>query len=149
MAGLFGTPRVVNRVVLPDKYEREPQPDLDEVLQDGIPANPAIAVIVEGTVSTQELPATTSTSRSVNIAFATGGNVEQLFGKDRRRKAVTIWVETNGIYFGESPGAVTSLMGAHLPVGGSVTLNHTDAIFVGSDNAAGTRLSYVMEQWAD
>lgn len=146
---LFGTPRVVNRVVIPPTYEREPQPDLDDVLQDGIPANPAIAVVVEGTVSTQELPATTSTSRSVNIGIATGGNVEQLFGKDRRRKAVTFWTENNGVYFGENPGAVSSRTGAHLPTGGSFTINHTDSIYMGSDNAAGSFVSYVMEQWAD
>lgn len=129
--------------------EDRPRPDIEEVQQSDYPPVPAVAVDVQGIVYTQEVPATRSVSR--NIRITNDPTTAQEFPPDPRRKALTIWVEANGIYFCEDRQGVLggSPTGAHLPAGGSYTIQHQNAVWILGDNAAISTLSYVMEQWAD
>lgn len=144
--------RVINQVTIaPPVFEREPVPDLDGLRQTDIPPVAALAVKTEGVTTTQELPATHSTSRSITLTNSPVDGAQQLMNKDARRKALTLWCETNGVYFCEDKAGITgtSPYGAHLPAGGSYTINHQNAVWTVGDNPASTLLSFVLEQWAD
>lgn len=130
---------------------RNPEPDLDVVEghsdgdvghagTDGYP----ICVRVEGIVYTQEQGATNPSDGSLTIS----GTVEQQFAEDKRRKSITLWVETAGIYFSIDSTRARGNQAAHIPVGGSVTLNHGKAIWMRSD-ATASLVSFVIENYAD
>jgi len=138
-----------------ESTRREPVPDLPEVLQTesggyAVPKMPAIPVRVEGYVTTQEVPAVRSTTRSISLTNA-DTDAQELVGEDPRRKALTLWVETQGVYLNEARQGVTGATpyGAHLPAGGSVTINHQNPVWIRGDNASAALVSFLLEQWAD
>jgi len=138
-----------------DSARREPVPELPDVLQTEsggyvVPEVPTIPVKVEGYVTTQELPAVRSTSRSISVT-STDTDAQELAGTDPRRKALTIWAETQGIYLCETRQGVTGTTpyGAHLPAGGSITINHQNPVWVRGDSASATLVSFLLEQRAD
>lgn len=138
-----------------DSTRREPVPELADVLQTEsggytVPEVPVIPVKIEGFVTTQELPAVRSTTRSISLTNS-DADAQELVGEDPRRKALTIWVETQGVYLNESRQGVTGAtpFGAHLPAGGSVTINHQNPVWIRGDNASASLVSFLLEQWAD
>lgn len=127
---------------------QEPVPDLEEVLC--IPGVPVIPVDVQGYVTTQEMPAVRSTSHS-QFVDNLDVNAQQLVGEDPRRKSLTLWAETQGLYFCETRQGVTGTVpyGAHIPAGTTRTLTHRNSVWIRGDNASQTLISFVLEQWAD
>lgn len=122
----------------------EANADLDEVKQDYDPVGAAVPVVHQGPVLTHELPSPRGIMRSFNIT----PSGERLLGKDRRVKSRTIWCENQGIYLATAEGDMVSGAGAHLPAGGSVTLGHSEEIWVRSDHATLSALvSIVVESW--
>ena len=96
-----------------------------------VPKIPVIPVRVEGYVTTQEVPAVRSTTRSVSLTNA-DTDAQELVGEDPRRKPLTLWTETQGIYLNEARQGVTGATpyGAHLSVGRTVTINHQNAVWI-------------------
>lgn len=138
-----------------DTTHRDAVPELPEVLQTEsggftVPNIPVIPVTVEGFVTTQEVPAVHSTSRNVSVTNV-DTDAQELVGADPRRKSLMIWTETQGIYLCETRQGVIGVTpyGAHLAVGGILTIRHQNPIWIRGDNAAATVVSYVLEQWAD
>lgn len=128
---------------------QDPVPELEEVLHT-VPDVALVPVEIRGYVTTQEIPAVRSASRSLSCDNV-DVNAQELVGEDPRRKSLTIWTETQGIYFNETRQGVTGLVpyGAHIPAGAVRTLTHQNPVWIRGDNAAASLISFVLEQWAD
>jgi hypothetical protein len=133
----------------PHRYPVDPtEPELSEI-QGYDEVRTAIPVRVEGIVTTRSFPAKRSNSGSTTVPPpSVNPNAQLLFGTNIRRKSATIWVENNDIYFGEDRTMVQNGTAAHLPAGGSVTIEHTDPVYVAAPTAAAL-VSFIVENWVE
>lgn len=128
-------------------------PDVDDLLQEEQDGALHAPVKVLGSVRVHELPARVAHSRSLNVAGAAGSVdpslVEQIGNEDLRRKWLFVVAATNPVFIGFDKQNVADGISGLLPVGVVLPLPAAAPIFVRSNNAAGSIVSYWAGNWAD
>jgi hypothetical protein len=139
----------------------EPTPDLDEMQQLDEPdamVRVPVRVVEIGTIQTHEVPSRDAVMRSINV----DSNVQQIVGRDLRRKAVKVWAvaatATGSVFIGTDKNEVETGTCAQLVAAvstganGSPTIlvmNHCLPMWVKNTGPNPVTLSYVAEYWAD
>lgn len=121
------------------------KPDLEDVLQEE-DAPVAVPVKHDGPVHTQELPARRWSAFNTTVVDT---SVEHLFGRDPRRKRVTLMTTDAPYIVGESKQVVEKGAGAVWPQNVALVLAHQGDIYVRRSAAGSSVLSVVAEYWAD
>lgn len=121
-------------------------PELPELLQRDQDRYPAVDVRTIGAVRTQEMPATSSYSRYVQLT--NNPDTMEIVPADPRRKYITI-VVTAAIFIGHDKLSVVQGTAGRLPANRDVTLYTTAPIYMRSDGAGPVDVGYWVGSWAD
>lgn len=138
-----------------------PTPDLDDMQQleepEGMIRVP-VRVVEIGPVQTHSLPARDAVMRSVTV----DANVQQIVGRDLRRKTIRVWATaataSGELYIGTDKNEVESGTCAQLPapvdtlangIPNTLEMTHCLPLWVKNTGPNPITLSYVAEYWAD
>lgn len=125
-------------------------PDNDDLLQEEehpVAMTP-IPVVVEGPTRVVELPGTNLIMDQRDVDN-TAGNAQRIFGKDPRRKSLTLIASGGAIRVATSQAVCVPGSGAIIPVGVPLRITASTEVWVAASSGSATTVSYVAEQWAD
>ena len=103
-----------------------------------------VLVRQDGPVTVHDLPSRVGVMRSITLTTA----VEQILGRDPRRKAAVLLAFDQAVWYGNSSSEVSQGNAAKWPALLPLELRHSDRVFAAAVTGT-TTLTVLVEDWAD